>query len=159
MYAELVKTFGICLTYGVVNPIIGIVGAVGILARALSLSYLVQEWNEKVKRGEAQPLPSTDAQGMPFRCITLVVTMCIGFFGSACVVGMGVDLLSDDGSGGAKMLVIVLGAAFGALGVQILILGCTGAWCEQRRGRRGGEADSLVGRDDLGLLTPLRSKI
>ncbi|GMI14789.1 hypothetical protein TrVE_jg8997 [Triparma verrucosa] len=80
IYANLVKNIALIFTFG---------GA---------LSFLAERFEEKVKERGTQVI-KTDAQGIPFRCIVLVVICNVGFFGAAAIIA-GINVEEGEAGGG-----------------------------------------------------------
>lgn len=81
-YVNLVKNISLVFTFGLASPLTAWIGGTGIICRWLALSFLAERFEQKRKaRGEEEI--TTDAQGIPFRCIILVVIYNIGFFATA----------------------------------------------------------------------------
>lgn len=97
-YANLVKNIALVFTFGMASPLMAWIGCVGIFCGWLALSFLAERFeNRRKRRGEEEI--KTDAQGVPFRCIVLVVCTNIGFFGSFCIGGSAAILLRIKGAG------------------------------------------------------------
>lgn len=76
------KNISLIFTFGLASPLVGWIGCVGLLCRWLALFFLAERFEEKTKGEEVK----TDAEGIPFRCIVLVVFCNIGFFGTAAIL-------------------------------------------------------------------------
>ena len=74
------------MTFGIASPIIAFAGVVGILTKGLVLSLLAERWDEKVKC-EGKQHTVSEAQGLPFRCVVLLVFCSMAFFGVEALVG------------------------------------------------------------------------
>jgi len=64
---------------------IGFVAAMGISCRSFALAYFVHVWELREEKGEVT-FRTTDAQGIPFRCIIMVVVFVLGFFAAPAVI-------------------------------------------------------------------------
>ena len=120
IYAETIKDMGVMLTFGLAFPLIALVGAIGICIRAITLSYLVELWGARAKRGEVE-MKTTDAQGIPFRCVGLVVFTTLGFFGTAAIVS-GLNVESGGGGGLGLYTLLTLGVCSIILVLQLWML-------------------------------------
>ncbi|GMI01124.1 hypothetical protein TrLO_g3832 [Triparma laevis f. longispina] len=127
IYANLVKNFATILTFGVASPFTTWVGCFGILFRWLALNFLAERFeNKRKERGEGEI--KTDAQGMPFRCIILVVICSVYFVGSS-VSWHWTHLLEhpEEGESTAWTPIILITIVV-ALTTQINDLGVKGSW-------------------------------
>ncbi|GMH85663.1 hypothetical protein TrST_g3624 [Triparma strigata] len=146
IYANLVKNIALIFTFG---------GA---------LSFLAERFEEKVKERGAQVI-KTDAQGILFRCIVLVVICNVGFFGAAAIIA-GINVEEGEAGGGPWTSLFLAGMVL-SLTSHFAVLNSGSGWrdvigrvwapapwkgCRGRRGGRtrrredGGEAeaDSVV---------------
>ena len=98
-YANLVKNISLIFTFGLASPITAWIGCIGIMCRWLTLSFLAERYEKKMKQKGQEPA-KTDAQGIPFRCIMLIVFCNFGFFSTAAIIS-GVDVEEDEKGGGA----------------------------------------------------------
>ena len=64
---------------------IGFVAAMGISCRSFALAYFVHVWELRREKGEIE-FRKTDAQGIPIRCIMLVVFFLLGFFATPALI-------------------------------------------------------------------------
>ena len=89
------------LTFGIAAPPLAWVGCVGVFIRWLTLSYLAERFENKLKeRGE--PQVKTDAQGVPFRCVLLVAFSSALFVGFTAIWHWARVLIGEDTDGGGK---------------------------------------------------------
>jgi len=141
-YADLIKTLGTILTYGLANPLVGLIGAAGLAVRACVLAYLIGEWDKKVSAGERVNVVS-DAQGVPFRCILLVVGLTLVFF---CIVGNASGV--DDGPASTAVMwvaVVLMGAEVAWLAWGMDVSECMG-WQREEGEEEEGEGEGRVVR-------------
>ncbi|GMI20254.1 hypothetical protein TeGR_g8291 [Tetraparma gracilis] len=139
-YANLVKTTALILTFGLAAPLTAWVGCLGLLARWLTMSYLAERWRRK--EDEEGGLV-TDAQGLPFRCVVLVVACVLAFFGTAAV-------LSGVGGEASAWTWVGLGAMAGVLGAQTWLIGRETARKAARSAARSSDLrEPLLDADDL----------
>jgi uncharacterized membrane protein len=94
-YANLVKNIALIFTFGLASPFTALMGSIGLLCRLLALSFLAKRFMEK-RRAHGEDAIATDAQGIPFRCVILVVICNIGFFGTAASIS-GLDKVGSVG--------------------------------------------------------------
>jgi len=99
IYADFVKMLAISLMFGLVSPTIGFVAAIGISCRLFALAYFVHIWELQQKKGEIE-YRKTDAQGIPFRCILLVVFFVLGFFATPALITGFQNRDDEEGDGG-----------------------------------------------------------
>ncbi|GMI26253.1 hypothetical protein TeGR_g351 [Tetraparma gracilis] len=139
-YANLVKTTALILTFGLAAPLTAWVGCLGLLARWLTLSYLAERWRRKEDEGGGLV---TDAQGLPFRCVVLVVVCVLAFFGTAAV-------LSGVGGEASAWTWVGLGAMAGLLGAQTWLIGRETVRKAARSAARSSDLrEPLLDADDL----------
>ena len=129
-YANLVKNISLIFTFGLASPLAAWIGCIGILFRWLALSFLAERYN-KITEGKNNV--KTDAQGIPFRCIVLVVFCNVGFFATAALLA-GFHLDFDDGLLIGVFLVVMVVA----LVLQILVLSGGGGCLREIRTNVGG---------------------
>ena len=86
VYSDFVATLGAIMTFGLASPLIAFAGVLGIVTKGLVLSMLAERWDEKVRAEETREV-ATDTQGMPFRCVMLLVFCSFAFFGMAALIG------------------------------------------------------------------------
>ncbi|GMH57353.1 hypothetical protein TL16_g02354 [Triparma laevis f. inornata] len=94
--ANLVKNIALIFTFGLVSSITAWIGCLGILLRWIALSFLAERYEKTTEGKEVK----TDAQGIPFRCIVLVVFCNFDFFSTAALLA-GVTVEEDEDGGGA----------------------------------------------------------
>lgn len=130
-YANLVKNLSLIFMFGLASPLVGWIGCIGLLCRWLALSFLAERFDKKRKaRGEDQI--KTDAQGIPFRCIVLVVICNVGFFATAALLSG----ISVEGEGGGIMLSFLLIISISLISYMTYL-----AKSDYRRVRREREED------------------
>jgi hypothetical protein len=158
-YADLIKNFGVALTYGLANPMIALFAATGIVVRAFALSFLVKMWNDRVKSGELEAR-KTDAQGIPFRCIISVAAATVMFFSSAAIVS-GVAAAGDDDGSSPTYVFVTLGVCALLLLLQMSALDARKVYkkcIEQLRAARSKVPEDSDSGDGDGLDEPLLDK-
>ncbi|GMH70451.1 hypothetical protein TL16_g05412 [Triparma laevis f. inornata] len=89
-YANLVKNTPLIFTFGLASPLVGWTGCIGLLCRWLAISFLAERFDKK-RNTELLPEIKTDAQGIPFRSIVMVVICNIVFFATAALLS-GIDI-------------------------------------------------------------------
>jgi hypothetical protein len=106
------------------------------------MSYLAERWRRKEEEGGRGGLV-TDAQGLPFRCVVLVVVCVLAFFGTAAV-------LSGVGGKASAWTWVGLGAMAGVLGAQTWLIGRETARKAARSPARSSDLRKpLIDADDL----------
>ena len=118
-YAEFVKILAISLTFGLVSPMIGFVAAIGICCRSFTLAYFVHIWELRQEKGEIE-FRKTDAQGIPIRCIMLVVFFVLGFFVTPALI-TGYHNRDEKGNSG-EVVTALVASSFFLLFSQVVVM-------------------------------------
>ncbi|GMH50697.1 hypothetical protein TrLO_g9562 [Triparma laevis f. longispina] len=117
-YANLIKNLALIFTFGLASSFTAWIGCIGILFRWLALSFLAKRYQKKMEeRGEQES--ETDAQGIPFRCIVLVVICNFGFFATLALLA-GVTV-GEEEKGGGGWTVVFSAVMIVALVSQIML--------------------------------------
>jgi Leucine-rich repeat (LRR) protein len=88
IYSAYLTTFGICLTWGMIQPLIAVFGAVGLFTYSYGLAHVIRLWEDRVETGEGQYCVS-DAQGIPFRSTWLLIGNSLAFFVATFFISIG----------------------------------------------------------------------
>ena len=127
------------------------------LVRWLTISYLAERWKRKEEESERVV---TDAQGLPFRCVVLVVACVITFFGTATVLSVERRGGEFVGEGVSRWTLVTLGIMAALLIAQMSRIAgetVTKARAESRARQRSEETglrEPLVDVSDLSTDSP-----
>ncbi|GMI01481.1 hypothetical protein TrLO_g4932 [Triparma laevis f. longispina] len=122
VYANFIKNVCLIFTFGLASPLVAWIGCGGLLCWWLAFSFIAERWEakseERAKNGQAEI--KSDAQGIPFRCIVLVVVCNMGFIAAASLLAQ-VDSDEDKVTGWPVVLLVVM---LVSLCSQMIYLGC-----------------------------------
>jgi len=99
---------------------IGFVAAMGISCQSFALAYLVHVWELRQEQGEIE-FRKSDAQGIPFRCILLVVFFTLGFFSMPALI-TGYQNRDEKGNNGEVVTALVASSFFLLFGQVVVMM-------------------------------------